>query len=65
MLSLIEKIIIILVGVFVGIVYPILQYRAVRSKETNGDRRKRVKWIMPIGWILILVVLVDAIIRYH
>jgi len=65
MLSLMEIIIIILAGVFVGIIYPILQYRAVRSKETNGDRLKRLKWIMPIGWILILIVLVDAIIRYH
>lgn len=65
MLSLIEKVIIIFVGVLIGIIYPLLQYRAVRSNETNGDRLKKSKWIMPIGWLLVLIVLVDAIIRYH
>lgn len=65
MLSVMEKIIIIFAGIFVGIIYPALQYRAVRSKENDSDRLKKLKWIMPIGWALILIVVVDVIIRYN
>jgi uncharacterized membrane-anchored protein len=52
---------IILVGILFGIIFPILYYFSVRYEETMGKRLKKLKILMPFGWLLILIWLVNLI----
>jgi hypothetical protein len=53
--------VIILLGILFAIVYPLLQYFTVRYDQNVQNRLKKFTWIMPLGWLLILIWFIDMI----
>jgi hypothetical protein len=59
-IALIKGIIIVL-GILFAVVYPILQYITVRHEKNFQGKLKKLIWIMPLGWLFILIWLIDMI----
>jgi len=53
-IALIKGILIVL-GILFAVVYPLLQYITVRHEENIQHKLKKLIWIMPLGWLFILI----------
>lgn len=53
--------IIIFLGILFAIVYPLLQYITVRYDYNVQDRLKKFTWIMPLGWLLVLIWFIEMV----
>jgi len=62
--SVLDKIIIIFAGVFIAFIYPNVLKNKVEKDETNSEELNKLKWMRPLGWLLMLIGIIMLIIQF-